>query len=123
VNVLADENIPMSVVEALRAEGHDVRDVRGTTLEGTADADLWELAQREERIFITTDNDFKTLRHTPHNGLLIVTLRRPNRESLTRRILDVMRRFKPTEWRNTTVSARDTASIVWSSGKPTEPFA
>lgn len=114
MNILVDENIPVSVVEVLREEGHDVRDLRGTDLEGSTDRYLWKLAQHEGRIFITTDNDFKALRRTPHHGLLIVTLRRPNRVVLTRRILDVMHRFEPTDWRNTTVSARDSAAVVWS---------
>ncbi len=42
-------------VAAPRALGHDVRDIRGTPDEGLRDDALWEVAQREERLLITTD--------------------------------------------------------------------
>ena len=41
MRVLFDENIPGITVEALRALGHDVKDIRGTSDQGIADCDLW----------------------------------------------------------------------------------
>jgi hypothetical protein len=43
----ADEHIPLMTVEALRALGHDVRDIRGTPEEGMPDDALWNLTQHE----------------------------------------------------------------------------
>jgi len=47
MRVLIDENIPRMTVDALRALGHDVKDIRGTSEQGVADSDLWELALAE----------------------------------------------------------------------------
>jgi hypothetical protein len=41
-------------VQALRLLSHDVRDIRGTQDEGMQDDALWAMAQREERLLITT---------------------------------------------------------------------
>lgn len=53
---LVDEHIPLMTVQALTMMGHDVLDIRGTPDEGMQDDALWEMAQREERLLITTDS-------------------------------------------------------------------
>ena len=58
MKIFADENIPLMTVEALRALGHDVLDIRGTVDEGMPDDNIWEKAQREKRMLITTDKGF-----------------------------------------------------------------
>jgi len=57
MRLLADENFPKPIVEALRARGHDVLWVR-TDLAGASDVDLLNLAESEGRIVITLDKDF-----------------------------------------------------------------
>jgi predicted nuclease of predicted toxin-antitoxin system len=57
VRILADENFPKPVVEALRAEGHDVLWAR-TDHAGARDVVLLDLAEAEERIVLTLDKDF-----------------------------------------------------------------
>ena len=52
MNILVDENIPLTTVRALRVQGHDVLDIRGTTDEGIPDYALWDMAQQEERLLI-----------------------------------------------------------------------
>ena len=47
MKILADENIPRITLEVLRAAGHDVRDLRGTSKQGVPDQDLWEIAIEE----------------------------------------------------------------------------
>ena len=47
MNIVVDENIPRRTVEALRAMGHQVIDIRGTSEEGSEDEDLWKKAQEE----------------------------------------------------------------------------
>ena len=68
MRIFVDENIPLMTVEALRAMGHDVRDIRGTPSEGLRDDVLWEVAQREERLLITTDKGFAHYRMGPHHA-------------------------------------------------------
>lgn len=58
--VLADENLPGGLVEALRAHGHDVLWVR-TDAPGSLDEDLLALAQVQARAVMTMDKDFGVL--------------------------------------------------------------
>jgi predicted nuclease of predicted toxin-antitoxin system len=55
--LLADENFPGPIIEALRAEGHDVLWAR-TECSGLKDAVLLEIAESEARIMLTLDKDF-----------------------------------------------------------------
>lgn len=55
MKVLVDENIPRRTVNWLIERGDDVKDVRRTPQQGLADVELWELAQREKRLLISTD--------------------------------------------------------------------
>ena len=57
MRLLADENFPKPIVEALRAGGHDVLWVR-TDLAGTSDVALLDLAEAQARIVLTLDKDF-----------------------------------------------------------------
>ena len=82
MKILVDENIPLATVRALRGQGHDVLDIRGTTDEGIPDYALWDMAQREERLLITTDKGFVHNREQLHHGILIIRLRQPNRRKL-----------------------------------------
>lgn len=57
---LADENVPGSVVSALRLRGHDVFWIR-ESMPGAHDAFVLEFAQRERRGIVTADTDFGEL--------------------------------------------------------------
>src|ERR1700722_2019599 len=72
MRVLVDENIPRMTAEGLRALGHDVKDIRGTSDQGAPDPDLWRLALAECRALVTTDKGFTEYRSAPHYGILIV---------------------------------------------------
>ncbi|MCC6345529.1 MAG: DUF5615 family PIN-like protein [Bryobacterales bacterium] len=52
MRLLADENFPKPVVEALRTDGHDVLWAR-TDLAGTSGVALLDLAESEARIVLT----------------------------------------------------------------------
>lgn len=60
LRILANENLPGEVVEALRREGHDVVWVR-TYAPGRSDEAVLSQAQSEDRIVITYDKDFGEL--------------------------------------------------------------
>jgi predicted nuclease of predicted toxin-antitoxin system len=60
VKLLANENIPGSVVEGLRDRGHDVLAVK-EAMRGEIDAAILARAQRESRLVITQDKDFGEL--------------------------------------------------------------
>lgn len=69
MNFLVDENIHRAVIDYLRTKGHDV--VSASEIYGQyQDEELVEIAAREHRIIVTSDNDFGTLvfyyhRHPP----------------------------------------------------------
>ena len=60
MRLLANENFPRQVVEALRAAGHDVLWAR-TEMAGAADPDVLARAEAEGRILVTFDKDFGEL--------------------------------------------------------------
>lgn len=60
MRLLADENLPRRVFEALDASGHDVRWIGGKT-SGITDTAVLALAQTERRTILTFDADFGKL--------------------------------------------------------------
>lgn len=113
MNIFVDENIPVMTVRALREKGHDVLDIRGTMQQGIADDVLWEMAQREKRLLITTDKGFAQHRNELHHGILIVRLRQPNRRKIHRRVMQAMAQFSAAEWPGLLITTRDVAQSVW----------
>lgn len=113
MRILVDENIPRMTVQALIDLGHEVRDVRGTPDQAVPDEELWRIAQREQRLLITTDKGFATRRHRDHAGILIVRLRRPSRTKIHARVLQGLQRIEAEEWPNTMVIMRDRVVSVW----------
>jgi predicted nuclease of predicted toxin-antitoxin system len=57
MRLLADENFPKPIVDALRADGHDVLWAR-TDLAGANDIVLLDRAESGSRILLTLDKDF-----------------------------------------------------------------
>jgi predicted nuclease of predicted toxin-antitoxin system len=117
MKILVDENIPLTTVRALRAQGHDVLDIRGTADEGIPDYALWEMAQREERLLITTDKGFVRHREQPHHGILIIRLRQPNRRKIHERVMQAIAQFKADEWLGLSIVMRDIAQSLWRASK------
>lgn len=107
MNILADENIPRMTVEALRAVGHDVKDIRGTLEQGLPDTDVWQIASKERRLLVTTDKGFTEYRMSSHNGILVVRLRQPNRHKIHFAVMQALGRFRDEEWLNLLVVVRD----------------
>ena len=113
MKIFVDEHIPLMTVQALRMMDRDVRDIRGTPDQGMQDDALWEMAQREERLLITTDKGFTHYRAVPHHGVLIIRLRRPNRHKIHQRIMQALRQFSDTDWPGLLVVIRDVAQSTW----------
>ncbi len=62
MKILVDENIPLLCVNYLQDMGHEVVDIRGTEEEGLSDEAVWNKAQRDGCLLITTDNGAFPLR-------------------------------------------------------------
>ena len=113
MKILVDEHIPLMTVRVLPTMGYDVRDIRGTPDEGMQDDALWEMAQREERLLITTDKGFARYRTVSHHGMLIIRLRRPSRHKIHQRIMQALRQFDDAQWPGLLVVMRDVAQSTW----------
>jgi len=111
MKVAVDENIPLTVVDELRARHWDVLDIRGTAEEGMADDSFWRVVQSEERLFIPTDKGFTQYRNASHYGVLIVNLKHPNSRKIHIRVFQALTQFD--SWRNRLVVMRDTVQSVW----------
>lgn len=90
MRILADENVPRAVVEALRDRGHDVRWI-ADELASTEDRVVLALAQEEARLLITFDTDFGALaigdRLPSGFGIMLFRLQAPSPAILAIRIL------------------------------------
>ena len=115
MRILVDENIPRMTVTALAEMGHAVRDLRGTADKGMSDQDLWQIAQREQRLLITTDKGFSAHRNAQHAGVLIVRLKQPNRQRIHDRVLQALSRFQEGQWPRMIVIMRDRTVSRWRS--------
>jgi uncharacterized protein with PIN domain len=113
MRVIVDENIPLMTVKELRFLGHDVMDIRGTDIEGIDDEELWNIVQKEKRLFITTDKGFVRNRHEKHYGILIVRLKQPNRLTIHNKVMKGISLFKEKEWHQMTVVMQDTFHSTW----------
>jgi predicted nuclease of predicted toxin-antitoxin system len=116
VKILVDENIPLLCVEHLQGMGHEVADIRGTEEEGLSDEAVWDKAQSDGRLLITTDKGFTRRRYKEHHGILVVLLRRPNRHKITGRIVEAMEIFSADQWPGLLVVMRDTVMSTWRAG-------
>jgi predicted nuclease of predicted toxin-antitoxin system len=117
MDILVDENIPLMSVSQLRDMGHDVLDIRGTADEGLSDELLWNRVCQQRRLLITTDKGFAHYRDREHHGILIISLRRPNRRKIDERVIEAMRLFSPEQWPGLLVVMRDKAMSTWRLGK------
>jgi len=117
MNILVDENIPLMSAEQLREMGHDVLDIRGTADEGISDEILWDKVCQENRLLITTDRGFAHYRDREHHGILIVSLRRPNRRKINERVIEAMKLFPDEQWPGLLVVMRDEAVSTWRKAK------
>jgi predicted nuclease of predicted toxin-antitoxin system len=113
MRIVVDENIPRMTVEALRALGHDVRDVRGTAWQGIPDEELWQMALDDARLLVTTDKGFTEYRAWTHHGILVVRLRQPNRYKIHNAVMQTVGRFPNEDWRNLLVVVRDTTMSTY----------
>jgi predicted nuclease of predicted toxin-antitoxin system len=77
MNFLADENIFVPMVEALRKLGYDVFDIKEQQLIGTDDPVIYEMAVKRNRVLLTMDKDFSNIIKYPpgnHPGIIVLKL-------------------------------------------------
>ena len=77
------------------------------------DDTLWEIAQQEGRLLITTDKGFTQHREELHHSILIVHLRQPNRYKIHQSVMQAMTLFTAEEWHDSLVIMWDVMQSVW----------
>jgi predicted nuclease of predicted toxin-antitoxin system len=93
-----DQNLPEEVVQILRSDGHDARNVYEEQLDGRPDPEISAAVKRESRALITLDLDFADIRSYPpeqYSGLLVIRLHRQDKPAViraTRSILPLLRK-------------------------------
>ncbi len=115
MKVLVDENIPLMTVKELQSKGYDVRDIRGTPKQGITDVELWQIAQQEKRLLITTDKGFSSQRNEAHHGILIIRLKQPSRLKIHHRVMQAINKYPADEWQRLMVIMRDVVQSKWTS--------
>ena len=93
MNFFLDENFPRSALTQLQRAGHAASHALEAFPPGTTDDRLFAHAQQTAAILVTTDKDFFhtiPLAFAQHHGAIVITLRRPNRTDLTRRLADAL---------------------------------
>jgi predicted nuclease of predicted toxin-antitoxin system len=113
MKLCVDENIPLITVDELGKLGHDVLDIRGTGDQGISDDVLWEKAQREKRLLITTDKGFVNHRSESHFGILVVRLHQPNERKIHERVMRAIQQFADEDWNGLLVVMRDVVQSSW----------
>lgn len=99
-----DENMPVEAAEMLRSAGYDALSVLEQDLGGYLDPDIAQICRSEGRILVTLDTDFADLRTYPprdHPGIVVLRLKRQDRESILEIVARLVRtfRFEPVEQR------------------------
>lgn len=93
LRVIANENIPGTVVEHLRAAGHDVLAVK-ETMRGQSDMAVLARAQEEDRVLITQDKGFGELAFRwglpASSGVILLRLSGRSMEEDNRRMMQAI---------------------------------
>jgi predicted nuclease of predicted toxin-antitoxin system len=99
-----DENFPKKAIEICSHKGYSCSDIRGSSHEGISDIEIFELAQKKESIFLTTDRDFFHTIHLssrPHFGIVVIALTQPNSKRIIERFEWFIANYSVSECNNT----------------------
>ncbi len=91
MNFFLDEHFPRPAMAFLESAGHAATHALQVFPPGTEDAKLFADAQEQKALFVTTDKDFFhtiPLTFKEHWGAMVITLRKPNRADLIRRLAE-----------------------------------
>lgn len=105
--ILIDENIPKEVADFLRGRGHNVTTVEEAGLAGHPDENVLGLAQKEDRLVLTHDDDFLDDRKFPPHrnpGVVVLPGGNGDQDALALALLDYMTVFGP--YRETTRNSK-----------------
>lgn len=74
MKLIADANIPQSVISGLERDNHNVLDIKKVSLKAP-DTELAQIARSEKRIILTRDKDFIALTQFPKYQVPTIVIR------------------------------------------------
>ena len=107
MHILVDDDLPPLVAMRLRGAGHDVREVRQLPPSPNLPYRSIGTAMVERWLIITTRADFLFFSQADHAGILVVQLRRPNRERIVAAVLDAIEQVPESDWTGRTFVVRE----------------
>ena len=110
MNFFLDENFPKAATKFLERKNHVVFDIRSSEFEGADDLEIFEMAQKRKAIFLSTDKDFYhtiPFQFNEHFGIVIFTLRNPNRDKILRKLEYFLDNFEINNFRSKVVLFKD----------------
>lgn|SRR3989338_655946 len=93
-----DEDQPRSLGRLLSEQGHSVKDIRDHGLRGSDDENIYQFAQQNKSVLVTSDFGFSNILHYPpgyHQGIVIVHF--PNEmttDSVNQEVIKQLREFE-----------------------------
>ncbi len=111
MNFFLDENFPRPALAQLTSAGHVAAHALEHFPAGTDDNTLFAHAQEKQAAFVTTDRDFFhtiPLAFERHWGAIVITLRKPNRADLLRRLADALELLGERDLQNSVWLVTDT---------------
>lgn len=113
---LLDENFPRSAVRMLNEQGHEAIDIRDISTAGLNDEAIFLIAQKENAVILTTDNDFfhtiPNLFHE-HAGIVVISLHQPNRKSILEKLAWLLTQCDTHAFKSKVYLLRDRTFIVF----------
>lgn len=111
---LADENIGLRVVKPLRNQGFDVQSIIEIQ-PGAVDTQVLSLANKGNRIIITTDKDFGELVYAQklvHQGVILLRLRDESSENKLKILKNVLEKHREELEKSFTVATESKTRII-----------
>lgn len=88
MRVFCDENVKFSLYNLLRQEGHDCVRIEDTLGKGASDEEIAEYCREENRLILTSDDDFLTLTEQP--GIIFLN----EQTTSSKKVANSMRRIE-----------------------------
>ncbi len=98
IKILADENIPIKVIESLENNNFDVK----RAPKGADDNEIADIANSENRIIITFDRDFGNILLFPpqqYSGIVFIRIRPPLINTVFSALSNLFKLIKPSEFK------------------------
>jgi predicted nuclease of predicted toxin-antitoxin system len=90
---IADENIPLSLIKAIRKKSYSITCLKEENLLVISDSKLIEIANNEKRVLITFDKDFTDLFRYPiekNHGVVILRYKNKHPRNVVTKFLYVL---------------------------------